>query len=1103
MAVLVAASVAVTGLALPVLPASAVPSDAPTISVTTGGSPAAAVATGAALSVTATAPVSESGQVTQTVESDWDPAAAHLDPSSIVSPDGWSREYTSDGSVWSSVLPADPTTVRGVRSAGVVASSGVTSGLQVSTATGGGAQLGSASSFAGSPGGDGWNATAAGDKVLNVWHHNGSVYNLDCHYKATGASCGTVYTRSGYQTPMASGVVYRAGKVYSIVGRNSDSTIGVLCTTVTAVPFTDCGYTVLKSGGSSYGLIGESTLVGTRLYAPVNAGAALVCFDIATATPCLSQPYSLPGLAAAPGMAIPVFAMTVNGMLFVTSTKVWCIQGASGSPCAGAWPVNAGTAYSSVIARRDASGGLVGVCKIQVADSCWDLAGATTAYPAGLATALASLPLVNFTGSSGVGSFTATRVKQYWVTNQSYPACFDWRTQALCAGFSSSTDLGALRYAIVLDADDPSCIWSNGDNAQISSFSALTGAGGCARTDPVVLIPSATVVPRMSCSEAGRIREWRDVSLQAPVGVTTSSLRLTVNDSNGEAIPGFTGLAPDGSGVVDLSSLPVGQSGTQPSFEVTAPGATDAQALAITAGVRYTSDAPQLCMTLTALQDCRTLLPGVATLPAVAVPATTIGGHAVSTVGGSSTTTPLSVDVSRAPLTGCSYPALVAPAPATTTGQGTAIQTTVFAVPTAGSLGVLAGGVPTTLHSVPGVGTYAVDVPTGTISFVPVPGFLGTAPPVQVRVSDGFGQTADTSYGATVTLPAPPTLPTPASTGTGAAEQRAVVSKPEGGSVVLLSGGLPVLVVEVPGEGTYTLDPTTGAITFAAVSGFSGTAHGVLVQVMDAYGQATTATYVPVVLETPITPSPATPEPVAPAPVAPAPVVPRPVVIVPARAVLSTATRHVVKSTAGAVPVVCSLTVGYPTRCDATLSAVVGGRPVVVGHSVRHTSATAVRAHSIAVPIALTALGRALAAQPGGFPVTATVVVSRRGVTGTVRTSRGSSIVAKSFVLPRPVFFQPGKADISRSDMRYLLGLRARLAGVGRVDCAGFTDWDNSARYNDQLGLERAVKVCAVLSQSRPVRTHVRTHGESSPHAPNTDARGRALNRRTEIRLNY
>jgi hypothetical protein len=51
----------------------------------------------------------------------------------------------------------------------------------------------------------------------------------------------------------------------------------------------------------------------------------------------------------------------------------------------------------------------------------------------------------------------------------------------------------------------------------------------------------------------------------------------------------------------------------------------------------------------------------------------------------------------------------------------------------------------------------------------------------------------------------------------------------------------------VPGQGTYTLDPATGEVTFVAALGYLGTATAVTYRVSDAYGQTADATFTPTV----------------------------------------------------------------------------------------------------------------------------------------------------------------------------------------------------------------------------------------------------------------
>ena len=168
-------------------------------------------------------------------------------------------------------------------------------------------------------------------------------------------------------------------------------------------------------------------------------------------------------------------------------------------------------------------------------------------------------------------------------------------------------------------------------------------------------IPYTNVVPRLSCAEVGRIRSWQNITLTPPpgAGVDVTTLKLTVDTAAGTAVPGFVDLHPDASGAIDLSTLAVADSGTQPTFLVTVPGVTTTQAAQLTAAVTYTSDPPQICFTLTTRHNCPTLAPGLSAGPTVPADTLNLGGQSVATVSGVDTATPISATVSQADMSGC------------------------------------------------------------------------------------------------------------------------------------------------------------------------------------------------------------------------------------------------------------------------------------------------------------------------------------------------------------------------------------------------------------------------------------------------------------------
>ena len=180
-----------------------------------------------------------------------------------------------------------------------------------------------------------------------------------------------------------------------------------------------------------------------------------------------------------------------------------------------------------------------------------------------------------------------------------------------------------------------------------------------------------------------------------------------------------------------------------------------------------------------------------------------------------------------------------------------------------------------TSKTVDGVGTYTVAA-DGTVTFVPDPSFTGTAPSVTVVREDKNGTKASATYTPTVN---PVTL-TPTNK---VSEDIQNVPQTETPTFALSDDetaqitskklidpvtGQPTdeTSVTVAGEGTYTIDPTTGAVTFTPEKDFVGTAKGVTVQatatITNEAGKTSTitsdASYTPTVVAAVPTAQPAT-----------------------------------------------------------------------------------------------------------------------------------------------------------------------------------------------------------------------------------------------------
>ena len=195
--------------------------------------------------------------------------------------------------------------------------------------------------------------------------------------------------------------------------------------------------------------------------------------------------------------------------------------------------------------------------------------------------------------------------------------------------------------------------------------------------------------------------------------------------------------------------------------------------------------------------------------------------------------------------------------PLTSTGTGPARQTVTAPQPGCiGSTKLLDGnGHPVTTLT-RSDGTYTVVPATGVITFSPAPGDSGTGATVAYRVTDQFGQHADSTYTTSVTPPAPPTASPLTSTGVGPSAQHVTVAVPADGHAMLLDGVHPVTKLTVAGQGAYSIATATGVITFTPEAGYLGTGTPVSYTVTDSYDQSATSTFTATVTE-PAAPNPA------------------------------------------------------------------------------------------------------------------------------------------------------------------------------------------------------------------------------------------------------
>ncbi|MGL5828846.1 MAG: Ig-like domain-containing protein, partial [Angustibacter sp.] len=165
--------------------------------------------------------------------------------------------------------------------------------------------------------------------------------------------------------------------------------------------------------------------------------------------------------------------------------------------------------------------------------------------------------------------------------------------------------------------------------------------------------------------------------------------------------------------------------------------------------------------------------------------------------------------------------------------------------------------------TIPGEGTYTVDPITGKVTFDPLPTFSGVAKPVTYQVTDANGTKVTSTITITVSPAAPPKavndnsqtpFQTPVTLTILGNDSPGTSGVPLDPTSVLLkdpADGTFKKTVTIPGEGTYSVDPTTGKVTFAPTATFSGVTTPLTYQIKDQVGGTATALITVTVLAPP------------------------------------------------------------------------------------------------------------------------------------------------------------------------------------------------------------------------------------------------------------
>ena len=172
-----------------------------------------------------------------------------------------------------------------------------------------------------------------------------------------------------------------------------------------------------------------------------------------------------------------------------------------------------------------------------------------------------------------------------------------------------------------------------------------------------------------------------------------------------------------------------------------------------------------------------------------------------------------------------------------------------------------------TTVKVPNEGTYTIDPNSGEVTFTPEPQFKGKTSGIKVQRVDKNGTPATATYTPTV-VPVTPTgeekttvgiqgatqkaTPnfTPGKTTVNGVEKTVEIDETKPAKFVDPETGQPTdkTTIKVPNEGTYTIDPNSGEVTFTPEPKFTGRGTGVTVQRVDKNGTPAESTYTPTVV---------------------------------------------------------------------------------------------------------------------------------------------------------------------------------------------------------------------------------------------------------------
>ena len=534
---------------------------------------------------------------------------------SIIAPEGATIKWSTDsGASWVNIEPTPATSITNVRARRAAVVDGSTIGsvdfkrtISFSPQTG---------DLPAAQGGDGWDVFFGGDKAYAVFHHEYTT--IDCFSRLTAQRCagypfrplnvnrfGAYYSfqsSSGWVDTTTNRLYTWAGKYADTSGLYADA--GILCIDVSSTPG-ECGFTSLSTGsvvGRSQYLahLGPQFYVNGRIVTVDRNNAKVGCFDVAAVAKCANSPYAFAG--AAQNSDVP--AGLVDGKLIIAAdSDIVCIDPATMAPCTGgAWPVTYASIGKSfdrfpIAPHTDASGVIDGFCR---AAYCMNMNGVVDQSMVSPYSLLITAPS---TTPSDPGYGNGVVRVQLHGTRLLFPKgnvlevidCYDYATAGRCANYPMTLTVPGVWnpyvYAFNPDPVQANCMWMNNNAGIIKRFNVVDATWGCSAGAASTEVAQT---PRMTCAAADTIKTWKTATLSTVVG-TPGQMTLSINDSQGNAISGWQGIALGLNSPIDLSTLTFAQTGANPSFTLTV---VSGELLTGVVDVVYSTTAAELCVGL-------------------------------------------------------------------------------------------------------------------------------------------------------------------------------------------------------------------------------------------------------------------------------------------------------------------------------------------------------------------------------------------------------------------------------------------------------------------------------------------------------------------------